>query len=114
MKDQAIRIQGRTESGEEVVSGCCPPKSDASDGFRKIKATICPACSTRGKPVRTITVKSLVRDHTQVPLDVNFFFCDASNCRVVYFSEGPVFLKADLKIRVGFKEQENPFPLYYS
>jgi len=63
--------------------------------------------------VSTLTVKSLVRDHTQVSTSVTFSFCRTAECEVVYFSDQSVFRKHDLKVRVGVKEATNPIPLCY-
>ena len=41
-------------------------------------------------------------------------FCAAPGCRVVYFSDaGQTFTTADLRVRVGLKEREDPIPLCY-
>jgi hypothetical protein len=44
----------------------------------------------------------------------NYRFCAAPDCRVVYFSDaGQTFTTADLRVRVGLKEREDPIPLCY-
>jgi len=44
-----------------------------------------------------------------------YYFCATPTCRTVYFSAPPdaVFVKADLKVRVGIKETEDPIPICY-
>jgi hypothetical protein len=73
----------------------------------------CPSCATKAKSVSTLTVKSLVRHHTRVSKDSAYWFCRTPDCEVVYFSEKTVFRKADVKVRVGLKEREDPIPLCY-
>lgn len=73
----------------------------------------CPSCGRRGKPVTTLTVKSLVRDHTRVSAQERYWFCRSPDCDVVYFGNGSVFGKRDVKVRVGLKEHEDPVPLCY-
>jgi hypothetical protein len=73
----------------------------------------CPKCGAEGKSVKTITVKNLVRDHMRVLADTHYSFCRTQDCDLVYFSATQVFARADLKVRVGIKEQEAPIPLCY-
>lgn len=73
----------------------------------------CPSCGRRGKSVTTLTVKSLVRDHTRVSGHERYWFCRAPGCDLVYFCASGVFCKADVKVRVSLKEQEDPVPLCY-
>ncbi len=76
----------------------------------------CPANGGRSKRVDTLTVKSLVR---KLPLgmpDTQYYFCDASDCEVVYFAldaEAPRFRRADLVVRVGAKKTADPIPICY-
>ncbi|MCI0356779.1 MAG: hypothetical protein L0099_17350, partial [Acidobacteria bacterium] len=65
------------------------------------------------KAVSTLTVKSLVRDHTRVATPAAYFFCRTAECGVVYFSEAVIFRKDDVKVRVGIKETDDPLPLCY-
>jgi hypothetical protein len=76
----------------------------------------CPVSGARSKQVDMLTVSSLVR---QLPLGMpstEYYFCDAADCDVVYFpfdSQAPVFRRADLLVRVGSKETEDPIPVCY-
>lgn len=92
---------------------CCStgPGSCALPAARQPQS--CPSCGRRGKPVTTLTVKSLVRDHTRVSAQEQYWFCRAPDCDVVYFGAGGVFRKPDVKVRVGLKEQKDPVPLCY-
>ncbi len=76
----------------------------------------CPVNGARCKRVDMLTVKSLVR---QLPIgmpDTQYYFCDASDCEVVYFAldaEAPRFRREDLVVRVGAKETADPVPVCY-
>ena len=76
----------------------------------------CPVDGTRSKQVDMPTVKSLVR---ALPLEMpntQYYFCDASDCDVVYFAlevEAPMFSREDLVVRVGAKETADPIPVCY-
>lgn len=76
----------------------------------------CPVTGRRSKQVNLLTVRSLVR---QLPLEMPptaYYFCDDSACDVVYFPsnpQAPVFRRADLSVRVGVKEKDDPIPVCY-
>lgn len=76
----------------------------------------CPVSGGRSKQVDMLTVKSLVR---KLPLEMpntQYYFCDSSDCEVVYFpldSEAPSFRRGDLMVQVGAKEIEDPLPVCY-
>jgi Zinc binding domain len=69
-----------------------------------------PSASTRAR------VKSLV---CKLPLgmpNTQYYFCDASDCELVYFAldtEAPRFRREDLVVRVGAKETADPIPICY-
>jgi hypothetical protein len=73
----------------------------------------CPSCGRRGKSVTTLTVKSMVRDRARVSGQAQYWFCRTPDCDIVYFGASGVFRKADVEVRVGLKEQEDPVPLCY-
>jgi Zinc binding domain len=68
----------------------------------------CPSCGVPGVPVKTITVRSLIRKERLGDIDKiegGYFFCGTPECETVYFTEnGCAFLKGDLSVRVGLKE----------
>src|SRR5229473_2298722 len=70
----------------------------------------------RSKQVDILTVKSLVRRLPLGMLNTQYYFCDASDCDVVYFAlevDGPRFLREDMVVRVGAKETADPIPVSY-
>jgi len=76
----------------------------------------CPMNGARSKRVDTLTVKSLVRKLPVGMPNTQYYFCDASDCEVVYFAldaEAPRFRREDLLVRVGAKETADPIPICY-
>lgn len=78
-------------------------------------AVLCPTAGKPGKPVRPVTLRSLVRDECAGEIEARaWFFCDLAGCDVVYFSaDGKVVNKKSMKVRVGIKEKESPRPVCY-
>lgn len=76
----------------------------------------CPVNSQVTRPVGRKTVESLTKPETRVALGPQpYYFCDASDCDVVYVSAlgDHVITKDLLTVRVGIKEIEDPIPLCY-
>jgi len=76
----------------------------------------CPESRTIGPRVELVTVKALLRSSALRCLEgMNYRFCPAPDCDVVYFDNaiGSRFLKADLLVRVGQKESKDPILLCY-
>jgi hypothetical protein len=94
------------------MSKCCTT-SDEVCSLPAIQPGACPGCNKKGKSVATLTVKSLVRDHTRAPASASYSFCRTPDCDVVYFANQILFKKSDLKVRVGIKETADPIPLCY-
>src|SRR5260370_32310610 len=95
------------------MSDCC--SADAKIGTMPVVLP-CPVNGTRSKQVEMLTVNSLVRTLPLEMPNTQYYFCDASDCDVVYFaSEGdaPMFRREDLVVRVGAKETADPIPVCY-
>jgi len=76
----------------------------------------CPHDQTKGKPVKLITLKSLLLPTALELLEPEqaYSFCPTLNCPVVYFSEnGQTFTKADLKVPVFQKNSSEDVPVCY-
>lgn len=77
----------------------------------------CKECGKEGKPVKEITLKSLVKKPRLQSIKVldGFYFCETPDCEVVYFNneQGSYLNKADVKVRVGIKETDDPIPVCY-
>ena len=95
------------------MADCCAVKETKAE----VPATLlCPVSGTRSKQVEMLTVKSLVRYLPLAMLPTQYYFCEAPGCDVVYFPlhpEAPTFHRADLCIRVGAKETDDPIPICY-
>jgi len=87
------------------MSSCSPVNS--SEGIAPA-VMACPVNAARSKRVDILTLRSLVR---RLPLrmpPVQYYFCEAVDCDVVYFAsdpQAPVFRRNDLWVRVGAKEK---------
>jgi hypothetical protein len=95
------------------MSDCC--SVNAKTGTAPL-VMVCPVNGTRSKQVDMLTVKSLVRRLPLGMLNTQYYFCDASDCDVVYFAlevEAPMFRREDLVVRVGAKETADPLPVCY-
>lgn len=81
-----------------------------------LATTVCPRCGENGKPVKPITLQSLVKPEALTRAgSAAYRFCPSERCDVVYFpeSDGPVFTKTDLTVRVGVKETTAPRHVCY-
>jgi hypothetical protein len=76
----------------------------------------CPVSGSRSKQVDLLTVRSLVRRLPLAMPPTGYYFCDDPACDVVYFPsnpQAPLFRRADLCVRVGAKEKDDPIPVCY-
>src|SRR5687768_4027770 len=75
----------------------------------------CPACGVVGKPVSITTLKHMVKPEFLDAVDTpGFQFCRLADCDVIYFDANGLSLrKADVRVRVGLKETEDPVPICY-
>ena len=80
--------------------GCCSSSRDACALPAPRQPQSCPSCGRRGKTVTTLTVKSLVRDHTQVSGQERYWSCRAPDCEVVYFGAVGIFRKPDISAKL--------------
>ncbi|MCR4319040.1 MAG: hypothetical protein NUV74_01715 [Candidatus Brocadiaceae bacterium] len=89
---------------------CCNSKN-SHKGF----AAQCNTCGKTGKPVKRETLEHLLKeDRVSLVRDTKYYFCQTPHCDVVYFSRNSdTFYKADLKVRVGLKETEEPIAVCY-
>lgn len=88
---------------------CCPPVSSQRSEFEFHWQRLCPHNGAKGKPVKLITLKSLLVPSALERLGVAnaYGFCPSNDCRVVYFTEqGQTFITSDLKVPV-FQKDEN-------
>jgi copper chaperone CopZ len=76
--------------------------------------TECPKCGKKGKAVKPVTLRALLRDEFvgQVA-DAQYRFCDAQDCDILYYGSDQVFSTPQLKVAVGVKETAGERPLCY-
>lgn len=91
--------------------------SDHQESAMEIpQAVVCPSCGQKGRPVKTVTLRSLVRAEIQVRItDGKYRYCPSPQCDVVYYAEDGSnrFEKSELSVRVGIKETDAPRPVCY-
>jgi len=75
---------------------------------KKIKLEVCPACQSRGRAVKGITVASLVCQEAWrgLPTIEGFYFCSSIDCAVVYFHLQMDMLIGGQQMRVGVGQKE--------
>lgn len=76
----------------------------------------CPKNGTKGKKVKGITLKSLLKSSALENLnpDTTYYFCEASDCPVVYFNEkGQSFSTEQIKVPVFQKDKSLDVPVCY-
>lgn len=92
------------------MSKCC-------SGEPQVQAPgLCPSCGQKGKGVGEETLRHLLTEQACEKLqDIPYLFCRTPACEVVYFSEASpqVFVKSELRVRVGLKETSPPIPICY-
>lgn len=76
----------------------------------------CISCNRKGKKVKLITLKSLLRPSALELLDanVNHYFCSTKDCNVVYFdTNNKNYLLSDVKVPVHQKDDSSITPICY-
>lgn len=73
---------------------------------------VCPSCGTKGKPVKPVTVESLVVEaaRSRVGRADGFRFCSEPSCDVAYFhpESGARIARHEVRVRIGQKETDPP------
>lgn len=83
-------------------------------GTMTAAATKCPKCGTSGKTVKPLTLRALLKEEcVEQVADADYRFCAAKGCDVVYYANGQIFTKSQLKVGVGVKEVTGERPLCY-
>ncbi len=91
--------------------GCCSSsRTEGSQADLK-----CPTCGTHGRPVDTVTLKSLLRPDALVRLDpqAGHRFCGTSACPVVYWWAADHFVETELRVPVFQKRTADPLLVCY-
>ncbi len=97
----------------QVPSECCKAgvKADAT------ASVACPACGTKGKDVKPITIESLVVEQARLRVGRSdgFRFCAEPSCEVAYYhaDSGALIAREEVRVRIGQKVMESPRPICY-
>lgn len=97
---------------DAIQEGCCTARCRGK-GHRH---RVCPINGEKGQRVAASTLRHLVKETKRSGIKgAGYYFCRASDCDTVYYhpESGQCFDKADLDIRVGLKETEDPIWLCY-
>jgi len=77
----------------------------------------CPSCGSKGKPVKPVTIESLVVEAARVRVGRadGFRFCTEPSCDVAYFhpETGTRIVRSEVRVRIGQKETAAPRPICY-
>jgi len=110
LPDAAWVVAALRKAQETEAHACCTPL------VKPKTAASCPACCVEGKPVKPVTLRSLLQPHLRPQVrDEVYRFCASPGCALVYYSAdgAQTFARADLTVRVGVKELHEPRPLCY-
>jgi len=94
-----------------MIDCCRVPGEPKRQGDR----FLCGQCNREGRPVDRITVQALLKAEARGAVNGSHYrFCETPNCPVVYYGgDGSQFGKEQIRVRVGFKETEDPVLLCY-
>lgn len=95
-----------------MMEDCCRNLSET-----KIESDVlCPVCKNKGKKVRLITLKLLLKPSALESLNPkeDHYFCSTNNCNIVYFdSNNKKYLISDIKVSVHQKDNSITTPICY-
>jgi hypothetical protein len=78
---------------------------------------LCPVCKAKGREVKLITLKSMLKPQALATLDAKatHYFCDANHCEVVYFQmeQSTYYDLNDVKVNVHQKDNGREVPICY-
>lgn len=95
------------------MSDCCTEKEKVSDSSG---TEICPSCNVKGKKVKIITLKSMIKPASLDSLnaDLTHYFCSSEDCNIVYFDTSKRgYCISEIKVPVYQKDKTNTIPICY-
>jgi copper chaperone CopZ len=110
------RIYGSTGIPSRALLQAALRESRAINDTATVRGEeVCPECRREGRRVKRVTLKSLLKPSAVGRIeDRAYRFCFTPRCETVYHSsDGSVFFKNDLTVRVGVKETTSPRPVCY-
>lgn len=93
----------------------CAPIQETEADIIVLEPNVCPVSHTKGKAVKLVTLKALLRPEALATLEpkLEHFFCPDPTCEVVYFNAAQRFTTADVKVRVFQKDAALEVPVCY-
>lgn len=98
------------------MSDCCHiPTEPQEQRSRHGSRMVCRHCGREGQPVDRTTIDALLKPESLSQVNGSeYAFCETPDCPVVYYdADGTEFKKNQVRVRVGFKETEDPIPVCY-
>lgn len=95
------------------MTDCCASKEQITESN---DTEFCPSCNTKGKKLKIITLKSMLKPSVLDSLNpsLTHYFCSTKDCDVVYFdTEKKLYLKSDVKVSVHQKDDSSTVPVCY-
>ncbi|MDM5188013.1 (2Fe-2S)-binding protein [Bacillus sp. DX4.1] len=95
------------------MSDCCSVKEQVSENNG---SELCPSCNIKGKRVKIITLKSMLKPTTldTMNADLTHYFCSTKDCNVVYFdTDKKMYLTSEIKVFVHQKDSSSVVPVCY-
>lgn len=95
------------------MADCCTSKEQISENNG---SELCPSCNEKGKIVKIITLKSMLKPSVLDSLnaDLTHYFCSEKDCDVVYFdTDKKTYFTADIKVSVHQKDANTNVPICY-
>ena len=95
------------------MSDCCTKKEQISESN---SSELCLSCNSKGKKVKIITLKSMLKPTILSTLNTNssHYFCSSKDCDVVYFNtDKKTYLTSDIKVSVHQKDNSFDSPICY-
>ncbi|MGE8078264.1 putative iron-sulfur cluster-binding metallochaperone [Peribacillus loiseleuriae] len=95
------------------MSDCCAMEEQVSESSG---SEFCPTCIAKGKKIKIITLKSMLKPAALDTLnaELTHYFCSSKDCHVVYFdTDTKTYLTSDIKVAVHQKDQSLVVPVCY-
>ncbi|HWO77253.1 MAG TPA: (2Fe-2S)-binding protein [Bacillus sp. (in: firmicutes)] len=95
------------------MSDCCSTKGQVSESSSN---ELCPSCNVKGKKVKIITLKSMLKPTILGTLKAGLthYFCSSKDCSVVYYdTDKKTYLKSEIKVSVYQKDNATAVPVCY-
>lgn len=95
------------------MTDCCVTNEK---NVESIRSELCPSCNTKGKKVKIITLKSILKPTVLDTLnpDLTHYFCSTEDCVVVYFgTDKKTYSTSEVKVSVYQKDNSPIVPVCY-